>query len=245
MRNIKVLDQIQHGIIAELLSLPPQEVPAAAYTCKRCFKPNIGFSGTVFAAGDTVIISVEGNEVVFQIQEFKSVNIGRDSFYSLLAQGVCYPVELRESGIVDTNYWSGFIKVKPQPLVNSTIYFVDDICQKVILYPSCDRNLLTVVDYMRHLGSVPYELIIPIYPKVGDMVLIQGESNEDIWHGHIQSVDFEAKTVDIFFFIRNRQDSVYVRETRGRGARNTMDWQSIIGIAEGHWNSPSTWKKSL
>ena len=90
---------------------------------------------------------------------------------------------------------------------------------------------------MQHLGCVPYELIIPIYPKVGDMVLIQGESNEDIWHGHIQSVDFEA--VNLFFFIRNCQDSIYVREICGRGASNTVDWQSI-GIAEGHWNSPST-----
>ena len=181
-------------------------------------------------------ISVEGSEVVFQIQEFLSVN-GHDNFYSLLAQGVCYPVELRESGNVDTNYWSGFIKVKPQPLVNSMIYLVNDICRNIIFYPSCDRNLLTVVDYMQHLGCVPYELIIPIYPKVGDMVLIQGESNEDIWHGHIQSVDFEA--VNLFFFIRNCQDSIYVREICGRGASNTVDWQSI-GIAEGHWNSPST-----
>lgn len=32
------------------------------------------------------------------------------------------------------------------------------------------------------------------------MILIQGESNGDIWHGHIQSVDFINKTVDVYFY---------------------------------------------
>ena len=33
------------------------------------------------------------------------------------------------------------------------------------------------------------------------MILIQGESNGDIWHGHIQSVDFINKTVDVYFYV--------------------------------------------
>ena len=33
------------------------------------------------------------------------------------------------------------------------------------------------------------------------MVLIQGESHEDIWHGHIQNVDFINKTVDVYFYV--------------------------------------------
>jgi hypothetical protein len=71
-----------------------------------------------------------------------------DNLYSLLAQGICYPIQLKNNGSADTNYWSGFVKVKCQPLHNSMIFNVKDIRRKVILYPSCHDNLLTVVDYI-------------------------------------------------------------------------------------------------
>lgn len=80
------------------------------------------------------------------------------------------------------------------------------------------------------------------------MVLIQGESNEDIWHGHIQSVDFNHKTVEVYFYVpslRFPNGNVYVRDIRGRGARSTVAWGSMISIAEGHWNSASTWIKAI
>ena len=92
------------------------------------------------------------------------------------------------AGVLNSDFWSGFVKVESQPHTNSMVFLVNDICSKVILYPS-DDNLLTVVDYMRPFKNYPYPLIVPVYPEVGDMVLIQGETNEDIWHGHIQSVD--------------------------------------------------------
>lgn len=69
-------------------------------------------------------------------------------------------------------------------------------------------------------------------------MLIQGESNEDIWHGHIQNVDFINKTS-----LRFPNGNVYVRESRGRGARNTVAWGSMISIAEDHWLNASTWIK--
>jgi hypothetical protein len=96
------------------------------------------------------------------------------------------------------------------------------------------------------LHCFPYDLVVPVYPEVGDMLLVQGESNEDIWHGHVQNVDPVNKMVDIFFYVpspRNHQDCTYVREVRGRGARNAVAWQSLVGIAEGHWSSPSVWVK--
>ncbi|CAH3132245.1 unnamed protein product [Pocillopora meandrina] len=81
------------------------------------------------------------------------------------------------------------------------------------------------------------------------MILIQGESNGGIWHGHIQSVDFIYKTVDVYFYvygkpIRFPNGNVYVREICGRGARNTVARRSMISIAEGHWDSASTWVKA-
>ena len=169
--------------------------------------------------------------------------------YSLLGQGVCYPLQFTEDGAPDRNYWSGFVKVNNKPDRNSMLFFVNGISRKVILYPLSNDNLLTVVDYMWHFKYFPYELIVPVYPEIGDMALIQGESNEDIWHGHIHCIN---QMVDVYFFVpstlhtRGTNCVVYVREVQGRarGAKNTVAWQSVIGIAEGHWNNPSQWIKA-
>lgn len=254
MTNIKPIKQELRDMLPKLLDVPITKVPVAAYTCKKCFKADVGFNGTVFAAGDTVIILVDGQETLIKLQGFFSVNSGNE-LYSLLGQGVSYPLQLTENGVPDTNYWSGFLKVEYKPDQNSILFFVKDICRKVILYPSSNENLLTVVDYMRHFRCFPYELIVPVYPELGDMALIQGESNEDVWHGHILSVDCINQMVDVYFFVPNRPSClrnreanrvVYVREIQGRarGAKNTVAWQSIIGIAEGHWNNPSQWIKA-
>ena len=193
-----------------------------------------------------MIVLVNGQEAVVQLQGLLSV-CNHGDFCSLLGQGVCYPFHLRDNGEAERNFWSGFVKVECQPLANSMVFLVDNICRKVILYPS-DDTLLTVVDYMRQFKNLPYTVIVPVFPEVGDMMLIQGESNcnGDIWHEHIQNVDFINKTVDVYFYVpslRFPNGNVYARESRGRGARNTVAWGSMISIAEGHWPNASTWIK--
>lgn len=126
------------------------------------------------------------------------------------------------------------------------MFKVAKISRKVILYPYND-NLPAVVDYMRHHENCPCELIVPIYPERGDMILVQGECSGVIWHGHVQSVDFVNRTVDVFFFIPSRRlahYNTYGRESHGRSARNVVAWDSIIGIPEGHLSSTSTWVKA-
>ena len=246
MSNIKPIEGDDRHKIAELLGISPMEVPVAAFSTKRCFKQDTGFDGTAFACGECVIALINGQETVIQLQEFLSVR-SEIGFCSLFCKGICYPLQIRDNGEADRSFWSGFVKVKYQPLANSIVVLVEDICRKVILYPS-DHNLLTVVDYMRHFKLLPYPLIVPVYPEVGDMILIQGESNEDIWHGHIQSIDFINKTVDVYFYIpslRFPNGNVFVREIRGRGARNTVAWGSMISIAEGRWDSASTWIQAI
>lgn len=89
-------------------------------------------------------------------------------------------------------------------------------------------------------------MIVPVYPENGDMLLIQGEGIKDIWYGHVHSTDYSRKTVDVFFFcgnLSNRSENVFVREAHGGYARNVVPWESILGIAEGQWESSSCWRK--
>ena len=146
MSNIKPIEGDDRHKIAKLLGISPMEVPVAAFSTKRCFKQDTGFDGTAFACGEYVIALVNGQETVIQLQEFLSVR-SEIGFCSLFCKGICYPLQIRDNGEADRSFWSDFVKVKCQPLANSMVVLVEDICRKVILYPS-DHNLLTVVDYM-------------------------------------------------------------------------------------------------
>lgn len=60
--NIKPLTIADQEKIAELC-VPRWKVPEAAFLSKRCFKPDIGFNGTVFACGDNVIVTANDKKL--------------------------------------------------------------------------------------------------------------------------------------------------------------------------------------
>ena len=77
------------------------------------------------------------------------------------------------------------------------------------------------------------------------MLSIQGELFHEIWFGHVQSVDHCQRTVDVFFFVEStRRKNLFVSETQGRHGRNTVSWDSVIGIASGEWISHTQWRKN-
>jgi len=79
------------------------------------------------------------------------------------------------------------------------------------------------------MKQLPYEVVVPVYVQESDMVLIQGEHVHDIWYGHVQSVD-HLNNIE-----STRCKGIYVRETPGRLARNTVHWDPVVGIANGEW----------
>ncbi|CAH3199083.1 unnamed protein product [Porites evermanni] len=100
--------------------------------------------------------------------------------------------------------------------------FYQNILRKVLLY-DCGNDLMTVVDYMRPWNHFPCVPIVPVHAEKGDLLLIQGEGPTDVWYGHVQDVDYLNKTEDVYFFLKShRCENVFVRESRGRGARNTV-----------------------
>lgn len=53
-------------------------------------------------------------------------------------------------------------------------------------------------------------------------------------------------SVEVYFFAPSQiNENIFVRETRGRGAKNTVSWNSIIRIAQGYWRNQSSWIQTI
>jgi len=175
-----------HIKIATGLSLPPSEISAVSTNTEKCFVNNIGYEGMVLSSNDNIIVRLGGSEAVLCVQKFLSVRCkGQDCL--LLGEGNVKPFQEDGSGQIDVNFWNGFPKVKMQPVSETVFFSTQNVARKVMLY-DCGDNIATVVDYMRRLRSLPYELVVPVYPKKDDMLLIQGEHPGDVWYGKVLSI---------------------------------------------------------
>lgn len=113
------------------------------------------------------------------------------------------------------------------------------IVRKVMLFPHQTLNdHFIVIDYDRERVPLsPEDVIVPVYLEKGDMVTVRGDSDE-LWLAHIQVVNREAKTCNVYFYVPSESDdSKYHKEVGGRLER--VHWDSIIGISTGRWLSSS------
>lgn len=243
MSKVKSLPVNEKVKIANTLDIPVSKVPAVGFVSSKAFLLDMGYQGSVVYKGETVIADVNGNETVLLINNFVSVRCEQIQHARLLAIGLSYHPLTAEDGSQVRDFWSGFIKVKAEPDCKQLFLPLDCIKRKVILY-SCDSGIISVADYQREARQLPYTIIVPVYIECGDMLLIQGELVHEFWFGHVQSVDYCQRTVDVFFFVESsRHKNLYVRETHGRHGRNTVSWHSVIGIASGDWSSHTQWRK--
>lgn len=240
-----VLGMSEQGKISETLDVSLENIPEAAFVSKKCFMADRGYGGTVFSSGEGIVVQVNEEEFVAKLDCFLSVRVHVNeelTLLKLLGKGFYYSSVMDASGVPVRDFWSGFVKVQNREITDPVFFRIEDIVRKVILYKSEDE--ITVADFQRQSQSLPYTVIVPVYPQNGDMLLIQGEGISDIWHGHVHSTDYSRKTVDVYFFVESsRLQNVFVRETLGRHARNVVPWDSILGIAEGLWEGPSRWRK--
>ena len=228
--------------IASVLSVPVDLVSSSALFSKRCLLNDVGYDGTMCCCGDYVLIASNGQEIVVKIETMLSVNCGSD-LCRIVGMGYLYSFYRDAVGQIFCNYWTGFSKVQKNPVRDVTFFLAENILRKVLLY-DCGNDLMTVVDYMRPWNHFPCVPIVPVHAEKGDMLLIQGEGPTDVRYGHVQDVDYLNKKVDMYFFIEShRSENVFVRESRGRGARNTVSWRSVIGLANGQWSGPGMWTR--
>ena len=233
-----------HIKIATALSLPPVEISAVSTNTKKCFLNNIGYKGLVLSSNDNIIVRLGGSEAVVCVQNFLSVRC-RGEDCQLLGEGNVKPFQQDGRGQLDVNFWNGFPKVQMQPASETVFFSTEDVARKVMLY-DCGDNIATVVDYMRSLRSLPYELIVPVYPEKDEMLLIQGEHPGDVCYGKVLSIERAKHEVEIVFYVKKRHHpGRFERETSGREAVNTVSLDSVPGVAQGQWISTKCWLKNM
>jgi len=125
------------------------------------------------------------------------------------------------------------------------VFPASSILRKVMLYSNSVDTLESFV-LIDHLRPTPLicigDIVVPVYPEVGDMLMIRGETDE-IWFAHALSSDGRVKTYKVHFFVEDpRVHNKYIRESIGRMAVETIHWDSIIRIAHGQWHGTS-WLK--
>ena len=96
MDKAQPLDVNDQRKISETVSVSVNDVAEAALVSKKCFMADIGFEGTVFSSGDTLIITAHRQEFVMKVDTFLSVRVSGSC--RLLGKGCCYAFSLTNDG---------------------------------------------------------------------------------------------------------------------------------------------------
>ena len=127
------------------------------------------------------------------------------------------------------------------PSTESRIMSATSILRKVMLqklshnYPA---DSYVVIDYCRpRIPISQHDVVVPIHPLVGDMLKVNGD-NDDVWIAHVLAVNTESKTCRAHFYVESVSvQGQYVRESTGQASNDVIHWDSILGIADGYWQS--------
>lgn len=124
---------------------------------------------------------------------------------------------------------------------NTLVLSASAILRKVMLYPVELSGLVlhySVIDFLWPLLEFPIaleDIIVPVYPTVGDMVQVCGESDQ-ICYGYILSVEERTKLYQVHFYMEDESHlGRYHRESYGRAAHESISWSSIIKCIDGIW----------
>ena len=113
--------------------------------------------------------------------------------------------------------------------------------RKIMLYPDPDNlnspTCFVILDWNRpKLPITIDDIVVPTYPKVGDMLKVAGDDN-DIWFSHVILVDNASRTCRVKFYVSDIIDpQKYKPEAIGHRRYDVLHWASILGVANGYWN---------
>ena len=218
----------------------PQLQPHMETSFNSAYLPlhNVSCGGAVYKTGNEVSVLQGDDEKVVKIIHFYLLCV--ETHYISIAIGDRYKSSEDGNGAILRHPLSDSVIV--QPSETNVCFLLKDITRKVMLYPYRPGQF-AVIDYVRTTMPLPH-ILVPVYPQIGDMVLVKGDDDE-LWRAEIRAVDHRLKTARGYFFVKHRRwndNQLWVRESQAR-AMDAIHYESIVGLVEGQWNG-SCWKDS-
>ena len=182
-----------------------------------------------------VLVLLNGQQQVIEITEFISVPVSAGNRYHTFVKGNLYT--LPDDRQIHMHSGNCFVT----PTSEEVIIYSYKVLRKVMLYPDPDNidspTCYVVIDYNKpNLSISADDVVVPIYPKVGDMLEVAGDDN-GIWFGHVNSVDVASRTCRVKFYVSDESDlRKYRPEVMGRRVYEVVDWASILRVANGYWD---------
>ena len=218
-------------------SLHFEAVDIVVTSCRSILCKNLQSNGNgmLLRAGEHLLVTSDGNEhqVIQALQYFCLCHCNQ---YYNFVKGELY-IWPDDKPI---HPYSGNQVVYPSSQV--LLVPANKILRKVMLCPDPDNIMsptcYVVLDYYRTvLPCSAQDIIVPVYPEINDMVQVCGSSDE-IWLGHVRSVDTMNKACHVNFCIEDSTCSGrFKQEYFGRLSTNIVQWESIVRICHGHWSS--------
>lgn len=206
---------------------------------RSLFKPLHGSSGMLYRAGEHVILDdCSPPQCVAELDRFLCVRI--DGKYQRFVQARIYPMILDDDGRQMRDPYSGY-NLLTKSTATLKISKVTAISRKVMLYPfdmASEPEAAIVIDFGREsLPDEVWDIIVPFYPKLNDMVLVEGEDPQP-WLAKIVGIQERAKTIRVLYYeedlSRPGQD-LFVPMT-SRLAYDYVPWDSVKGLPLGDWH---------
>ena len=194
-----------------------------------------GFGGTLYRVGEHVLVMDDAGELsVAKIDAILAVNIEEE--YHLLLKGEEYAQSVTETG--DSRIHAS----RENPFVEPTSSMIFSPCKcivrKVMLFPDPDHlhdpYMYVVIDHQRPFISLNKEaVIVPHFPEAGDMVYVRGTIGNEVYFAHIQSVNKNSNTCQVYFY--GNDPSISASTYKRLKLQETVHWSSILGTAKGQF----------
>ena len=214
------------------------EAPDTAAVYRSAFVETVDAPacGTVYHTGDDAFVTQGHNMSIVKILKFYLIVVNQE--YIPIVTGDSYRIAVDTQGNILRHPLSDTIVI--EPFETCSCFQVQDLDRKVMLYPF-QPGKFALVDPMRPGVPIP-QVVVPVFPQVGDMVSVQGDDDE-LWRAEVRAVDHVHKTVRGYFFVKHHQwneNQLWKRESMGP-TMDTIHFKSIISIVEGQWQGPY-WK---
>lgn len=193
--------------------------------------------GNLYQKEDTVFAS-HGNgrgHVILKIKKFYLLPIKTEYIPMVVSDLYNFMRDERDNSILRHPLSDSVIV---QPVQSNFTCHIGDLQRKLMLYPY--NQGYVVIDPDRTL-KLP-QVVVPVYPKAGDMVLVKGGGNQ-VWQAEVRSVNEVEKTIKGYFFTKHPhwdQNFLWKRES-SRRKMEVINFKSIVGLAKGKWHG-QYWK---